>query len=174
MIKFLQGEENFYQHIYAQFNADLGTRKKQAKTIPIRRRINYLNKMISRWCHSCYGKSKCSIIYSCWRKNWQYSFLMLVSSINYSVLLSGQKQSISCSMHCSTLFLTSIFLSSFQSCLFFLSPLAHSVFSLRERILSVSVLIWATFVELIGHTIFCTVQYIRLAMSRDFSARFRV
>ncbi|CAM4774886.1 unnamed protein product [Rotaria magnacalcarata] len=43
-IKFLQGEENRFHHIYIQFTAGLGARPKQAKTIAIQRRIDTLDK----------------------------------------------------------------------------------------------------------------------------------
>ncbi len=41
-IKVLQGEESRFHHMYTQFNADLGARAKQAKTIAIQRRIDNL------------------------------------------------------------------------------------------------------------------------------------
>ncbi|CAF1927976.1 unnamed protein product [Rotaria magnacalcarata] len=43
-IKFLQGEENRFHHIYIQFTAGLGARPKQAETIAIQRRIDTLDK----------------------------------------------------------------------------------------------------------------------------------
>jgi hypothetical protein len=39
-IKFLQGEETRFHHMYTQFTAGLGARTKQAKTIAIQRRID--------------------------------------------------------------------------------------------------------------------------------------
>lgn len=42
-IRFLQGEENRFYHMRIQFNAGLGARPKQAKTIAIQRRIDHLN-----------------------------------------------------------------------------------------------------------------------------------
>ena len=41
-IKVLQGEENRFHHMYAQFSVGLGSRSKQAKTIAIQRRIDNL------------------------------------------------------------------------------------------------------------------------------------
>jgi len=41
-LKFLQGEESRFHHLYIQFTAGLGARAKQAKTIAIQRRINNL------------------------------------------------------------------------------------------------------------------------------------
>ncbi|CAF3845879.1 unnamed protein product [Rotaria sp. Silwood1] len=41
-IKFLKGEESRFHHMYTQFNAGLGARTKQAKTIAIQRRIDNL------------------------------------------------------------------------------------------------------------------------------------
>jgi hypothetical protein len=43
-IKFLQGEESRFYHMLIQFNAGLGARTKQAKTIAIQRRIDNLDK----------------------------------------------------------------------------------------------------------------------------------
>ena len=43
-IKFHQGEECRFHHIYTQFTAGLRVRTKQAKTIPIQRRIDNLDK----------------------------------------------------------------------------------------------------------------------------------
>ncbi|CAF5142161.1 unnamed protein product [Rotaria magnacalcarata] len=43
-IKFLQGEECRFHHIYTQFTAGLGARTKQAQTISIQRRIDNLDK----------------------------------------------------------------------------------------------------------------------------------
>ncbi|CAF2058936.1 unnamed protein product [Rotaria magnacalcarata] len=43
-IKFLQGEECRFHHIYTQFTAGLGARTKQVKTISIQRRIDNLDK----------------------------------------------------------------------------------------------------------------------------------
>ena len=43
-IKFLQGEESRFHHLSLQFNAGLGARTKQAKTISIQRRIDNLDK----------------------------------------------------------------------------------------------------------------------------------
>ena len=43
-IKFLQGEESRFHHMYTQFNADLGARAKQARTIAIQHHIDNLDK----------------------------------------------------------------------------------------------------------------------------------
>ncbi|CAF2988800.1 unnamed protein product [Rotaria sp. Silwood2] len=43
-IKLLQGEESRFYHMLIQFNAGLGARTKQAKTIAIQRRIDNLDK----------------------------------------------------------------------------------------------------------------------------------
>jgi hypothetical protein len=43
-IKYLQGEESRFFHMYVQFNAGLGPRAKQAKTIAIQRRIDNLDR----------------------------------------------------------------------------------------------------------------------------------
>ena len=42
-INLLQGEENRFNHIYTQFNAGLGARTQQKKTIAIQHRINNLD-----------------------------------------------------------------------------------------------------------------------------------
>jgi hypothetical protein len=42
LIRFLQGEENRFHHIFIQFNSGLGTRPQQAKTIVIQRCIHNL------------------------------------------------------------------------------------------------------------------------------------
>jgi hypothetical protein len=43
-IKFLQGEENRFNHMRIQFNAGLGARSKQSRTIAIQRRIDNLDR----------------------------------------------------------------------------------------------------------------------------------
>ena len=43
-LKFLQGEESRFYHMLIQFNAGLGARTKQLKTLSIQRRIDNLDK----------------------------------------------------------------------------------------------------------------------------------